>query len=356
MRSATGTSMRRPVTLSSHIRLRGIELVKRPSLTLCLLVALSNCLLGQTAVNKDNCDLLVRIRTSEERSIETPIQVQVLSARGIIATANVVGDQTVQFWVASGKTYRLTVSGTGIETVTTPFFDIEGLEQRHTETVHVKASGQKPGSDSPQGSSTISVSEMYIPSKASAEMKKGIDAYTSGDLSTAAAHFQKAIDNYPRYARAYDMLGAIAIKQPDRAKARDLFKRSIEADSTYSPAYIDLARMDLQEEHYADSESLLAKAIAFNPTLPDAVGLLATTEFSNKEYDKALADVERTHALRNHEQYAEVHLMAAKVLRMQNHPEAAIAQFQLFLKEKPDSPEAQSVREAVAALGGGKQP
>lgn len=320
-----------------------------------LLLVCSSSLVAQQGT-KENCDLLVRVRTMDERSLETPIQVQLLGSQGVIATANVVGDQNLHFKVISGKTYRLNVSGTGIQTITTPFFDVEPLEQQHTETVHVKAPDLKGPVNSTQEPSTISVSEMYIPNKASAEMKKGIDAYNKGDLSTAATHFEKAAAEYPRYARAYDMLGAIAIKEPDRAKARDFFNKSIQADSTFSPAYVDLARMDLQDRRYDESESLLTKAIGFNPTLPDAVALLATAEFANKEYDKALADVDRTHALRNHEQYAEVHIMAGKVLRMQNHPDAAIDQFQLFLKEKPDSPEAESVRRAVTALGAGRQP
>ncbi|HKW16900.1 MAG TPA: hypothetical protein VJO35_05275 [Terriglobales bacterium] len=100
----------------------------------------------------------------------------------------------------------------------------------------------------------------------------------------------------------------------------------------------------------------MTKAIAANPTMPDAMALLATTEFANKEYDKALFDVQRTHALHNHEQFAEVHIMAVKVLRMENHPEAAIAQFQLFLKEKPDSPQVESVREAVTTLEVNQRP
>ena len=47
--------------------------------------------------------------------------------------------------------------------------------------------------------------------------------------------------------------------------------------------------------------------------------------------------------------------MAGKVLRMQNHPEAAIVQFQLFLIEKPDSPEGQSVRALLASLQAAQQ-
>lgn len=299
---------------------------------------------------KENCDLLVRIRTMDERSLETPIQVQVLAPQGLVTTANVVGDQTIHFKVSSGKTYRLIVSGTGIQTVTTAYFDIEPLEQRHTETVHVQASDLKQPGKAAQVASTISVSEMSIPRKARSEMDKGIEAYAKGDMQIAANHFHRAAADYPHYARAFDMLGVIAIKGSDRAKAKEFFNRSIEADGTFSPAYVDLARMALQDKRYDESESLLAKAIAFNPTLPDAVALLATTEFANKEYDKALADVERTHALHNHEEFAEVHLMAGKVLRMQNHRVEAIAQFELFLKEKPDSPQVETIRKVVNSL------
>ena len=294
----------------------------------------------------------VRVRTSDERSIESQIHVELLSAQGVvIATAHVVGAEPAQFHVSNGKSYRLRVSGNGIETVTTSYFGINALEMAHAETVHVQP--EKLAGESAPGSPTISIIELNAPRKASTEMNKGMDAYSKGDLQKAAAHFEKAIAEYPRYARAYDMLGAIAMKGSDRLKARDLFSKSIQADNAFPPAYVDLARLDLQEQNYAESESLLAKVIAANPDMPDAMSLLATTEFANKEYDKALADVQRTHALPNHQQFAEVHLMAGKVLRMQNHTEAAMEQFQLFLIEKPDSPQAESVRKDLASLQSG---
>lgn len=302
-----------------------------------------------------NCDLSVRVLTGDERSIETQIQVDVLSPQGVVvATVHIVGAEPAQLRVSNGRTYRLRVSGNGIETITTASFGINGLEQAHSETVYVKPA--KSAQESIPGSPSISVNELNIPRKAGAEMNRGMDAYSKGEMEKAAAHFEKAIAEYPSYARAYDMLGAIAMKGSNRSKARELFSKAIQADGAFWPAYVDLARMDLQGQDYAASESLLAKVIAANPLMPDAVALLATAEFANKEYDRALGDVERTHALPNHEQFAEVHLMAGKVLRMQNHPEAAIVQFELFLKEKPDSPQGESARQALAALRAGEQP
>ena len=320
-----------------------------------VLLVLSPILVAQTD-SGGNCDLSVRVRTSSEGSIEAPTQVEVLSPQGVLATAHIIGSEPAQFRVNNGRTYRLRVSGLGIETVTTPYFEINSLELMHVETVYVRPQNQKTGEEPTPGSPTISVTEMKIPKRAVGEMNKGLAAYSKGDMEKAAGHFEKAITEYPRYARAYDMLGAIAIKGSNRGKARELFSKSIQADGAFLPAYLDLARMDLQDQDYAESESLLAKVLAVNPSMPDAVALLATTEFANKEYDKALVDVQRTHALRNHEQFAEVHIMAGKVLSMQNHRAAAIVQFQLFLREKPDSPQGESVREALASLQAGQQP
>ena len=303
-----------------------------------------------------NCDLYVSVRAIDEGSIDSPIQVDLMTARGWIATVHIVGAEPAQFRVNNGKTYRLKISGNGIETTTTAFFEVNPLETLHRETIHVKPDTQASRSQSFSGSPTISVSEMNIPKKASAEMKKGQDAYSKGDMENASAHFEKAVAEYPRYARAYDMLGAIAMKGSDRIKAREFFSKSMQADNAFLPAYLDMARLELQEQNYTESESLLARVLATSPSLPEATALLASTEFANKEYDKALTNVERTHSLQNHEQFAEVHIMAGKVLRMQNRPADAIAQFQLFLMEKPDSPQGESVREALASLMAGRRP
>src|SRR5215831_17196006 len=171
------------------------------------LLIFPHLLLAQ-AESSGNCDLLVRVRASDERSIETQMQVDVLSPQGIvIATAHIVGAEAAQFRVSNGRTYRLKVSGIGIETVTTSYFGINGLEMSHTETVHVKP--EKPARESTPGSPSISVIELNVPRKASTEMNKGMDAYSKGDMEKATAHFEKAIAEYPRYARDYDMLGAI---------------------------------------------------------------------------------------------------------------------------------------------------
>src|SRR5215468_2335033 len=243
-------------------------MVTRLLASVLILMVFPSILVAQTE-SGGNCDLMVRVRTGDEASIEAPIQVDLLDAQGRIATAHIVGSEPAQFRVNNGRTYRLTVSGIGIETVTTSNFSINALEMSHTETVYVKPQKKSGAGEATPGSPTISVSELNIPKKAGAEMNKGMDAYSKGDMEKATGHFEKAIADYSRYARAYDMLGAIAIKGSNRTKARELFSKSIQVDSGFLPAYVDLARMDLQDQDYAASKSLLAKVIDMNPFMPD---------------------------------------------------------------------------------------
>ena len=132
-----------------------------------------------------------------------------------------------------------------------------------------------------------------------------------------------------------------------------MFSKSICVDEGFLPGYVDLARMEFQDRNYQQSEKLLQKVMSVNPSIPDALALLASAEFMNKEYDKALTDAQRTHRLPNHEQFADIHLVAEQVYQMKGRQQDAIAEYQLFLKESPNSPRVPMVQKQVAQLQAG---
>ncbi len=303
------------------------------------------------------CDVTVRVRNSQDRALDTPLQVELLSPQGTpMMAVHVMGENTAQFQVMPGTTFRLRVSGPGIETTTSDAIYIEQWEHSRSETVNVNtietAQQNKPNNGA--GSSpTVSLTEMNVPSKARDELQKGSEAFAKGDLKKAQEHFEKATTIYPQFARAYTNLGVIAIKEGDRAKAREMFSKSISVDERFLPGYVDLARMDFQDKDYQQAEKLLQKIMSVNPSVPDAVALLASAEYMNKEYDKALADALRVQQLPKHEQFTDVYLIAAQVYEMQKRPHDALAQYQRFLKESPNSPRAPMVQKQVAQLQAG---
>jgi len=295
------------------------------------------------------CELSIHVRTPDDREYNGPLQVELLSSAGTPVATTQTGNGNADFQVPSGVTYRARISGHGIEPVTEDFF-IMGGAQVHTENVNVKLTSPASQQDSPGSAPMVSLTEMNAPSKARDEMQKGMEALAKEDFEKAEQHFEKAAAIYPQYARAYVGEGLVAIKTGDKAKAKDRFSKAIEVDDKFVPAYVDLARIEFQDKNYTQAESLLKKVMGLNPSMPDAVALLASTEYINKEYDSALNDAQRAHTLPNHEQFAEVHLLAGEILEMQNQPQRAIVEYELFLKESPHNPQAAMVQRELSQL------
>lgn len=307
--------------------------------------------------NESPCDLSVRVRNMQDRTLDTPVQVELLSPQGTpMMAVHVTGESPAQFQIMPGATVKLRVSGPGIETTTSDSIYIYAWEHSHSETVNVNTvdtSDQNQAANGAGNSPTVSLAEMNIPARAREELQKGTDAFAKGDLKKAQEHFEKAVAIYPQYARAYTNLGVIAIKEADGAKAREMFSKAISVDEGFLPGYVNLARMDFQDKDYQDCEKLVQKVMSLNPSMPDAVALLASAEYMNKEYDKALADALHTHDLPHHEQFADVHLIAGQVYEMQNRTQDALLQYQQYLKESPNSPRAPMVQKQIAQLQAG---
>ena len=295
------------------------------------------------------CELSIHVRTPDDREYNGRLQVELLSSAGTPVATTQTSNGSADFQVSSGVTYRARLSGEGVETSTEDFF-IMGGAQVHTENLNVKLKSTASQHEAAGGSPIVSLTEMNAPSKARDEMQKGMEALAKEDFGKAEQHFEKAAAVYPQYARAYVGQGLVATKTGDRAKAKDRFSKAIEVDDKFVPAYVDLARIEFQEKNYRETESLLKKVMGLNPSMPDAVALLASTEYVNKEYDSALADAQRVHTLPHHEQFAEVHLLAGEILEMQNQPQRAIVEYELFLKESPQSPQAAMVQRELSQL------
>jgi Tetratricopeptide repeat len=302
------------------------------------------------------CQLIIHVRASDDRELGSHVQVQLVSPAGTpIGTALTNDDGMAYFQVSSGVTYRAEISGRNIESTTSEFF-IMGGRQTDTENLTVRRTASARAGTKADNSPTISVSEIDIPPKAKAEMQKGVQAFDHGDLDKAREKFEKAVSIYPRYARAYENLGIVALKSKDRTAAREFFLKAIQTEDNYLPAYIALARLEVEDKHYPDAESLLAKVLVLNPGIPEAVAILAGAEYGNKEYDKALADAQRVHAMPKHERFASVHLLRAEIMEMQSRNQEAVSEYKLFLSEAPNSPQASAVESAIADLEANTHP
>ena len=291
-------------------------------------------------------DLTIRVHLPNEQPPPYPIQVELISASGIPITQSFThGDGRADFRDVAEGTYRVRVSGSDYVTVLSDPFTILHNEHLHAESVHINP---KPNPDQ-KPSKPISASELQVPEKARNLLQKALQQFDGGASDDAIQSLRAAIAIYPQYAQAYNNLGIVLISKDDTQGAMDAFNNALKADNKFVPAIINVARLQLRQRDLPKAQASLEAALTNEPLNPEALTLLANVQFFQGHYPEAVTAVNRLHAA-PHTAFADAHLVAAEALQKTGNNRQAIEQCQLFLKESPNSPRAEQVRNAIKVL------
>jgi Tfp pilus assembly protein PilF len=302
--------------------------------------------------SRGNETLSVRITNEQDRPLTIEVRVQLTNNAGVPVSENFAHDGMTQFPIQPG-TYRLRVSGPDIEETTSDSFTVFGGEGAPMQFVRVKMRPQPGQGGSTQG--TVSASELNVPDKAKSEVRKAHDEMAHQQWKKAVTHLEKAIEIYPQYATAYNDLGVAYIKTGDSARARQSFEKAAEFNEHTGMAYLNLARFSLSEQNYPETIRLVNRALSLNPNHPEALLMLANSELATGQYASALVHARKVHDL-NHERFAVTHVIAARALEAEQKPAQAVAEYEMFLKEDPNSPRAAAVRDALKRVAAQAQP
>src|SRR5260370_2297901 len=304
------------------------------------------------AQNRGNHGLAVQVSYSDGAALNVSLRVELLDRGGIPiseAYTNRSGGTAEFRDLLPEGVYRRRVSGAGIETVTSDF-EIFATETDHREFISVRAAEKASRRGDLSAEPTVSVQSLKVPEKAREAFNAAMDAYGKGDIAKAREQFEDAIAIFPRYARAHNNLGVLFLHQNDNEKAREEFSKALELDATFAPAHINLASEPIADPKFPEAEQQLDKAAALDPNSLNAMVLMTSTAYTNKNYDKALAYARKVHDMPQHEQYADVHLVAAQILVQQKKDAEAVAEYQLFLKESPNDPRVPKVKQLMTRL------
>ena len=316
-----------------------------PILTILALV------LAAPAQHRDNSliDLHVQVQLSDTRQGVGNVRVELLDGSGpMIGNGYTDRDGAIVFSQIESGTYRLRVSDPNLEDFTTDIFRIERRQMTAYQTVGVRL---KPGVQ-PLGAGTpgtVSADELKVPSKARKEFEAGAKALDKNELPEAQVRFQKAIEIYPQYARAYNHLGVAFMRngQPDRG--RESFEKAVAINGSYAEALLNLAKVRLGEKQNAEAEALLEKAVAGDPANAEALTILANVQLMEHKYDLAAANAAKVHAL-DHTKFAMAHWIAARAYEIQHKDAEAITEYTIFLKESPSGALADKARASLKIL------
>jgi hypothetical protein len=254
-------------------------------------------------------------------------------------------DGQVRMMVCKRLVYRLRVIGRTIDEAVLDSVQPGQGDSLVTVVLHRKLTQEERKSNK----TTVSARGLRIPKKAQAQVEKGDAALQQLRLEDAEKYYSKAIRIYPQFEEAENSLGVVLMQEGRKGEGRAAFERALASNPQYAPAFVNLGKIAVDERRFDDANVLAKKALRSEPLNPGALFVAAESAFFKKDYAETTAYARTLHSL-PHKQYGLVHYLAAKSLEAQQQPAGAIVEYQTFLEEDPQDPNAERARKVVSLL------
>ncbi len=126
-----------------------------------------------------------------------------------------------------------------------------------------------PGSDMDPGVShpvnPVPVSQLRIPSKAVKEFERSLKSFQAGDVRTSAQHLEKAVQIYPDFFQAHNLLGARYVTLGKYEEGLAEYRRALAIDPGPGETYHNLAVALFFVKRYQDAEEAARRALELLP-------------------------------------------------------------------------------------------
>jgi len=298
-------------------------------------------------------EIQVHVSYSNEQRVGPQVQVDLLNGQGVpVAQTFTDSEGVAVFHITGGGVYRARASGTDVEQTVSDSVNVES-GQVALIWMHVKQkAGAAASADTKTNTSTAATTtanELRIPADATKSFMKGMEALYRHDYQKAVELFEKATTAYPQYDAAYNNLGATYMQLGQTDKARAAFERAVQLNDKNADAERNYARLLMTEKDYARASELLNKALVIEPQDPASLTLMSIVQLKTGDVDAALQNALKVHQLA-HEGYAVAHYVAGRAYETKQQYPKATAEYETYLRESPDGPEAQQVRSALTRV------
>lgn len=195
----------------------------------------------------------------------------------------------------------------------------------------------------------ISAESLQAPEGARKDLESGKALLEKGsDFPKSIEYFKKAVKAYPKYSEAYLMMGLAYRAQHNYEEAGAALRKCVDINPNSGSAYIALGEVQNQKQQYAEAEKSLLKAVALSPESPQAHEELARTYWAVQRWQEAEPHASKALTLAPGSPSA--HLIMGNIDLRKRDGQAALQQFQEYLRLAPQGELAPSVRDLVGKL------
>jgi Tfp pilus assembly protein PilF len=198
-------------------------------------------------------------------------------------------------------------------------------------------------------SASSALTDDNAPKKARKEFQKGSRALAEDRLVEARSHLERAVAEYPCYARAQTKLGLCLILLGEHSGAEDALKKSLECDPGFHEAHLVYGQLLNLQQRFAEAEKVLARGVRLAPGTWQFYFQLGIARFGLGQHDKAKEDYLKVQTLNPHppaEWYVKV---ADLYLKVENY-ERAYETMQAYLRAEPTGRFANKVRTIMGEM------
>lgn len=187
------------------------------------------------------------------------------------------------------------------------------------------------------GESTVSVSMLSAPKDA----RKAFDNAT-GELAKERPNtgkikkeLKKAIEKYPEFSAAWDLLGRVQMSEGDTKEARKAFLRAVESEPRYVRPYMGLAQMAVEANSWDETVEWTDKALELDASNPQALYWDGLANYYLSRYDQGEKSLSSLYQLGHVEEYPFGLLPLGVIHANQGKIEEAAKELRLYLKTMP---------------------
>ena len=198
---------------------------------------------------------------------------------------------------------------------------------------------------------TISATTLQAPKNARKAYDKGREAMRKNKAADAEKQFQKAVDEYPKFAAAWYGLGAAqeAQKQPDAAQKS--YQQAIAADPKYLSPYVPLSFLLGRQNQWQGVLDNTDRVLKLDPVdYPQAYFLNAVANFNLHKMDAAEKSAREAVKLDPLHRNPRASQVLGMILADKQDYTGAAAQLRDYLQFAPTAQDADKVRSQLAEL------
>jgi Tfp pilus assembly protein PilF len=204
---------------------------------------------------------------------------------------------------------------------------------------------------------SVSVAELNqsIPRAARNEYGAAVEQLAMGDSDRARKSFLRAIELYPDFVEARSELAALHMRDGDNAGAEALLRRALKIDNSAVRANLNLGLCLYRQRRYADALPFLERGVQLQPMNGHAHMLLGITLVLSGDDARAEPILLRAYEQGGKHCALVQYYLSRLYTRQKNYPRAAEA-LELYLRDLPDEPDAESLRATLTKLRAAARP